>query len=103
MSLPLAVALLQITFTGSAGSRTDTIQAAPDEVIAAPAPGLEAGWSWAETTSRERRLDGFWIGWLVEGDTTGGSWYYTDRRLTEEADRMTGTSMMFGGFGGSIG
>jgi len=103
MSLPLAVALIQVTFSGYAPSRPDTIQAAPDEVVTAPAPGLEAGWSWAESTSRERRLDGFWIGWLVDGDTTGESWYYTDRRLPADTGRVRGTSMMFGGFGGSIG
>jgi hypothetical protein len=103
MSLPLAVALFQITLTSSPSGGADTLQAWPDEVIVAQEPGLEAGWSWAETMSRERRFDGFWIGWLIDGDTTGERWYYTDRRLTEDTARLSGTSMMLGGFGGSIG
>jgi hypothetical protein len=105
MSLAVGFALAQIVFQGGgAGLRADTIQPAPDEVVTSAAPGLRAGWAWTESVARDRRLEAWWVGWTVEGDTTGGVWYYADRRLPDGDGRGAASSqLLLTGMSGSIG
>jgi len=103
MTLALGFALLQgfITYGGSA-SNQDTLQAAPDAVAPSPTPGLEAGWTWAESAARGTRQP-YWIGWSIEGDTTGAVWNYYDRMVPLDAEqRRSASQMRVTGFYGNM-
>jgi beta-lactamase regulating signal transducer with metallopeptidase domain/HEAT repeat protein len=68
---------------------TEQLQAAPaqDTARARPAAiyryaGSQAAddrWGWAMQTARARRLDRYWIGYVVTGNATTGEWHYLDR------------------------
>lgn len=103
MNVALGLALLQgfISFSGSAQD-PDTLQAAPDAVLASPAPGLDAGWSWAESAARQGSAP-YWVGWSIEGDTTGAVWNYYDRFVPLDPERRrSGSQMRISGFYGNM-
>ncbi|MGH7502312.1 MAG: HEAT repeat domain-containing protein [Longimicrobiales bacterium] len=103
MTFALGIALLQGFTFGSSSQDRDTLQAAPDAVLASPAAGLADGWTWAEATVREGAGGPYWIGWSVGGDTTGATWNYHDRHIPLDGGLRSSTSQMHvTGFSGTM-
>ena len=77
----------------------------PEQVLTSPGGGLAAGMEWARRTARDQRLESWWVGWTVPGDTTGQVWHFIDRKSPAEGSatfasggiRFTGSGLNFTG------